>query len=113
MHAWQLVITALGVLLTSMFLCSLRIFTYTLNCFNIVRSVHTYIVSTLQAIGLNQGLLIGIGCAVVSFVLSYASESMHTMQRVYKRSRVVRPASQRRVLAIHRDKILCMEVGYT
>jgi hypothetical protein len=61
-------------------------------------------------IGLNQGLLIGIGCAVVSFVLSYASESMHTMQRVYKRSRVVRPASQRRVLAIHRDKILCMEV---
>ena len=34
----------------------------------------------------------------------------NTLERVHKRGRVMRPASQRRLLQVHRDKILCVEL---
>lgn len=34
----------------------------------------------------------------------------NTLERVHKRGRFMRPASQRRLLQVHRDKILCVEL---
>lgn len=34
----------------------------------------------------------------------------NTLERVHKRGRVMRPASQRRLLQVHREKILCVEL---
>jgi SulP family sulfate permease len=65
---------------------------------------------SIHIFGLNLGLAVGLGLSILSFAISFASERMNVMQRVYKRSRVIRPASQRQVLAVHRDKILCIEL---
>ncbi|CAM9886063.1 unnamed protein product [Laminaria digitata] len=64
----------------------------------------------IQVVGLNKGLIVGFGCSVVIFVINYASERRNTLERVHKRGRVMRPASQRRLLQVHRDKILCVEL---
>ncbi|CAM9698892.1 unnamed protein product [Chrysoparadoxa australica] len=64
----------------------------------------------IHALGLNAGLLFGLCVAVASFVLSYVSQTVHTMQRVYRRSRVFRPISQRHLLHVYREKILCIEL---
>eukprot|EP00904_Undaria_pinnatifida_P013030 jgi/Undpi1/8858/HiC_scaffold_25.g11320.m1 len=76
---------------------------------------HEYLVllatfGAIQVVGLNTGLAVGVGCSVVIFVINYASERRNTLERVHKRGRVMRPASQRRLLQVHRDKILCVEL---
>ncbi|CAN0099572.1 unnamed protein product, partial [Discosporangium mesarthrocarpum] len=64
----------------------------------------------IQVVGLNEGLLIGAGCSVLSFVISYTSERRNHVQRVHKRGRVMRPIKERRLLQAHRDKIVCVEL---
>eukprot|EP00752_Nemacystus_decipiens_P005603 g5071.t1 len=64
----------------------------------------------IQIVGLNQGLVVGVGLSTLFFVISYASERRNTLERVHKRGRFMRPASQRRLLQVHRDKILCVEL---
>lgn len=139
-------------------------------------NVHQFV--AIQIVGLNKGLMVGVGCSVLIFVISYASErrsvrahknikqpvgqwptvffsggsfevenmmatlqnlifcyfctaigylSPHvrgskklmyvcvffyrnTLERVHKRGRFMRPASQRRILQVHRNKILCVEL---
>ncbi|CAM9434688.1 unnamed protein product, partial [Sphacelaria rigidula] len=65
---------------------------------------------SIQIVGLNPGLMIGVACSLVIFVISYASERKNTLERVHKRGRVMRPATQRRLLQVHREKILCVEL---
>ncbi len=38
------------------------------------------------------------------------SAGRNNLERVHKRGRFMRPASQRRLLQVHRDKILCVEL---
>ncbi|CBN78269.1 conserved unknown protein [Ectocarpus siliculosus] len=64
----------------------------------------------IQVVGLNQGLVAGVAFSTAIFVISYASERKNTLERVHKRGRFMRPASQRRLLQVHRDKILCVEL---
>ncbi|CAM9967508.1 unnamed protein product, partial [Ectocarpus sp. 12 AP-2014] len=64
----------------------------------------------IQVVGLNQGLVAGVALSTAIFVISYASERKNTLERVHKRGRFMRPASQRRLLQVHRDKILCVEL---
>ncbi|CAN0336895.1 unnamed protein product, partial [Ectocarpus fasciculatus] len=64
----------------------------------------------IQVVGLNQGLVAGVAFSTAIFVISYASERRNTLERVHKRGRFMRPASQRRLLQVHRDKILCVEL---